>query len=91
MATRSTTTYTHTCDFCGAAHPRADLRGFGRVEIADATPGIQPPEIEGKRFDVCPDCRAKHTIEELDTAMTHRPAQAPETSLPCCHTAPLYH
>ena len=57
MATTSRTTYTHTCDLCGTAHPRHDLRRFGLVTISEGGPvSSRNPEIQGPPVDVCPAC-----------------------------------
>ncbi len=80
MATTSTTTYIHTCDLCGAEHPRGDLRGFGRVEIHDATPGMRRPEIEGPQCDVCPACRQR-PIADLLAVLDEREAGQPQHAL----------
>ncbi len=65
MATTSRTTYTHTCDLCGAEHPRGELHGLGLVGVHDATPGLRPPEIEGPQCDVCPACRERPVADLL--------------------------
>ena len=47
MATSSKTTYTHTCDLCGAGQPRSDLRRFGLVAITEGSITAAELRIEG--------------------------------------------
>ena len=64
MATTSKTTYTHTCDLCGAEATRGDLRRLGRTGINEECVIIRNPELTGKPCDVCPACQAR-PISEL--------------------------
>jgi hypothetical protein len=65
MATKSKTTYIHTCDLCGTEHSRRDLRRFGLVAIRDAIQGPRRPEIEGPHCDVCPACQQRPIADLL--------------------------
>lgn len=78
MATSSKTTYTHTCDLCGAEHPRGDLRRFGLVTITEDRPvSSRNPEIQGPPGDVCPACQ-KRPISELLAILEARKAELDE-------------
>jgi len=78
MATTSRTTYTYTCDLCGTAHPRHDLRRFGLVTISEGGPASsRNPEIQGPPGDVCPACRER-PISELLALLEKRKAKPDE-------------
>ena len=73
MTTTPKTTYTHTCDLCGAEHPRGDLRRLGRLPITEGGLVIRNPDVEAT-VDVCPDCQQK-PIAELIAFMAEREAE----------------
>ena len=60
MATTSETTYTHTCDFCGAEHDKDDLAHLY------GAPDPAAPMRPGDRADICPACRSRPAGEVLD-------------------------
>jgi len=64
VATTSKTTYTHTCDLCGAECARDDLRRLGWIDVSEGNISIRNPELRGKPCDVCPACQAR-PISEL--------------------------
>ena len=60
MATKSITTYEHTCDLCGAKHDEDDLVS---VHARDT----RSPHLAGQNLkaDICKDCQAKPISELL--------------------------
>lgn len=67
-------TYTHTCDLCGAEHPRTELRRLGLVAICEGDFITRNPKIEGPPGDVCPACQER-PIAELVTLLEARKAE----------------
>ncbi len=64
MATASKTIYTHTCDFCGAEHPRGELRRLGETTIDESMTRMSKPSLKNDTVDVCAACQEK-PISEL--------------------------
>jgi hypothetical protein len=66
-------TFVHTCDLCGADHPRGDLRRLGKVEIEESqTPRTRQVTFESDTVDVCPACRAR-PISEVIALLDDKP------------------
>jgi hypothetical protein len=81
MATTSKTSYTHTCDLCGAEHPRDGLRRFGLVAIREGDITFRNPEIQGPPGDVCPACQQR-PIADLAALLEARRAEQAERDRP---------
>jgi hypothetical protein len=75
-----TTTYTHTCDLCGAARPRGELRRFSLVAISEGDIVLRDPMIQGLPCDVCPACRER-PIAELLTFLEARETERDRPSI----------
>jgi hypothetical protein len=68
MATTSTTTYTHTCDLCGAERDKAEL-----AHLYGKAGGAMGRIDQGPQADICADCRSRPVGDVLDFLATGAP------------------
>jgi hypothetical protein len=66
MATKSETTYTHTCDLCGQVKDDYQLRHL--YDKPSTMPSTMP-----KKVDICQDCSATKEIDHVFAYFDEKP------------------